>query len=88
MDKYLIRKPHAQKKIPRKNFWEHPGKNSYGPHCVEEMPFNKASFWVQAHKIPVRYSSQKVVEGIYETIGLVNQVSNAPDSNGGGFWRV
>ena len=48
----------------------------------------KLLFGFKPTKFQLDTQAKKVVEGVYETIGLVNQESNAPDSDGGGFWQV
>ena len=39
---------------------------------LEELKFDKASFWVQVHNIPIGYRNKSVVEDIYEVIGQVD----------------
>ena len=54
---------------------------------VEDLMFNRTSFWVQVHDIPIRFMNQKVAEGICSTVGTVIR---KPDTevDGGGFMRV
>ena len=38
---------------------------------VKDLNFNRTSFWVQVHDIPIRFMYQKVAEGICGTIGTI-----------------
>ena len=55
---------------------------------ARELRFNKATFWVQVHDIPIRYMSQKVAESLCETVGEVIRSIGAADEEGGRFMRV
>ena len=72
---------------------------SFGKHLIviqrydsdtpaRELRFNKATFWVQVHDIPIRYMSQKVAESLCETVGEVIRSIGVADEEGGRFMRV
>ena len=54
---------------------------------IEDLTFNRTSFWVQVHNIPMRFMNQKVAEGICSTVGTVIQKPNM-EVDGGSFMRV
>ena len=37
-----------------------------------DMKFNKVTFWVQVHDLPIRFRTRKIVEQLCEAIGKVN----------------
>lgn len=39
---------------------------------IEELSFDKVSFWIQIHNLPYPLSSAKVVRSIGETLGKVS----------------
>lgn len=55
---------------------------------LQELHFDKASFWVQLHDIPLRYMTIESVEKISDVIGEVTQPTEAKDADGGNFLRV
>ena len=54
---------------------------------IEDLTFNRTSFWVQVHNIPMRFMNQKVAEGICSTVVTVIQKPNM-EVDGGSFMRV
>ena len=50
--------------------------------------FNKATFWVQVHDIPLRYMTRQMAECLCEIIGEVQKSTGAVDEEGGHFMRV
>nr|XP_023874461.1 uncharacterized protein LOC111987005 [Quercus suber] len=55
---------------------------------IEELSFDKASFWVQVHNMPIRYRTKSVAEDICESIGLVHRSDKNSEGGGGSFMRV
>ena len=55
---------------------------------LEDLKFDKASFWVQVHNIPIGYRNKTVAEDICEAIGQVDRSTNVSDSEGGSYIRV
>ena len=37
-----------------------------------DMEFNKVTFWVQVHDLPIRFRTRKIVEHLCESVGMVN----------------
>ena len=54
---------------------------------IEDLMFNRTSFWVQVHNIPVRFMNQKMAEGICSTVGMVIRKPDM-EVDGGSFIRV
>ena len=52
------------------------------------MQFNRITFWVQVHDIPIRFRTRKVAEKIYGTIGTVHEPAEGTTTEGDGFIRV
>ena len=55
---------------------------------VEELSFDKASFWVQVHNIPIRYRNISVAEDICDSIGQVHRSAENTEGGGGSYMRV
>ena len=55
---------------------------------LEDLKFNKASFWAQVHNIPIGYRNKSVVEEICEAIGQVDRTTSTSVSEGGNYIRV
>lgn len=55
---------------------------------VQELAFNKVSFWVQAHDISNSFLTRKVAEILCETVGDTQKSNGAVDEDGGSFFRV
>ncbi|XP_075636755.1 uncharacterized protein LOC142608993 [Castanea sativa] len=54
---------------------------------LEDLKFDKASFWVQVHNIPIGYRNKFVFEDICEAIGQVDRTTSVYDSKGGSYIR-
>ena len=55
---------------------------------VEELSFDKVSFWVQVHNIPIRYRNRSVAEDICDSIGQVHRSAKNSEGGGGSYMRV
>ena len=55
---------------------------------ARNLIFNKATFWVQVHDIPLRYMTRQMAECLCEIIGEVQKSTGAVDEEGGHFKRV
>ena len=55
---------------------------------VRDLEFNRASFWVQMHDLPVRFQRRKVAEQICEAAGRINASTDDSESEGDNFMRV
>ena len=55
---------------------------------VRDMEFNRASFWVQVHDLPIRFRRRKVAEQICEAAGRINASTDDSESEGDNFMRV
>lgn len=55
---------------------------------LQELRFDKASFLVQLHDIPLRYMTMEAAEKIGDVIGEVTRPAEAKDADGGNFLRV
>ena len=55
---------------------------------VRELQFNKATFWVQVHDIPIRFMKREIAENIYDIIGEVSRSIGGVDEDGGSFIQV
>ena len=55
---------------------------------LEELKFDKASFWVQVHNIPIGYRNKSVTKHICEAIGQVDRSTSVSVSEGGSYVRV
>ena len=56
--------------------------------AVGDLEFNRVSFWVQVHDLPVRFRRRKVAEQICEAIGRINASTDDSESEGDNFVRV
>ena len=55
---------------------------------LHELKFEKTSFWVQIHGIPLRYMTVATAEKIYEVIGDVSRPKDPKHADGGSFLRL
>ena len=55
---------------------------------LEDLTFDKVSFWVQVHNIPIDYRSKSIVEDICESIVVVDRSKEASKCEGGNYVRV
>ena len=55
---------------------------------LADMEFNRATFWVQVHDIPIRFRTQKVAEEICGAIGVVNKAPINAEVERDGFIKV
>ncbi|KAL0007476.1 hypothetical protein SO802_008978 [Lithocarpus litseifolius] len=55
---------------------------------LANMKFNRATFWVQVHDIPIRFRTQKVAKEICGAIRAVNEAPTDAEVEGDGFIRV
>ena len=55
---------------------------------LKDLDFDKVSFWVQVHNIPIGYRSKSVAEEICESIGVVDRSTEASECEGGNYVRV
>ena len=55
---------------------------------LEDLAFEKVSFWVQVHNIPIGYRSKSVAKDIYEPIRVVDRLTEASECKGGNYMRV
>ena len=53
-----------------------------------DMEFNKVTFWVQVHDLPIRFQTRKIVEQLCEAIGKVNVGTDEAKTEGDNFMRV
>lgn len=56
--------------------------------AIHKLKFNKASFWVQLHGIPIRFMTMEAALKISLVIGDVSSPIKPKDSDGGSFLRV
>ena len=56
--------------------------------AVGDLEFNRVSFWVQVHDLPVRFRRRKVAEQICEAVGRINASTDDSESEGDNFMRV
>lgn len=55
---------------------------------IQDLKFDKASFWVQLHGIPIRYMSMEAAEKISSVIGDVSCPTVSKDTDKGSFFHV
>lgn len=55
---------------------------------VGEMKFNKVTFWVQVHDLPVRFWTRRIAEQLCKAIGTVNVMTDEAETEGENFMRV
>ena len=55
---------------------------------IEELNFDKASFWVQVHNIPIRYRNRSVAKDICDSIDQVHRFAENSEGGGGSYMRV
>ena len=55
---------------------------------VRELQFNKATFWVQVHDIPIRFMMREIAENISDIIEEVSRSIGGVDEDSGSFIRV
>lgn len=55
---------------------------------LEDLKFDKVSFWVQVHNIPIGYWNKSIAEDICEAIRRVDRSTKVSDSEGGSYVRV
>ena len=55
---------------------------------VLDIQFNRITFWVQVHGIPIRFRTRKVAEKICGMIGIVHEPAEGTIMEGDGFIRV
>ena len=55
---------------------------------LQDVGFNKTSFWVQVYDIPIRYMTKEVAEEICSSVGEVCHLETHPTEEGGSCVRV
>ena len=55
---------------------------------LKDMEFNKVTFWVQVHDLPIRFQTRKIAEQLCEEIGKVNVGTDEAETKGDNFLRV
>ena len=55
---------------------------------LEDLTFDKVSFWVQVHNIPISYRSKSIAKDICESIVVVDRSTEASKCEGGNYVRV
>ena len=55
---------------------------------LADMEFNKVTFWVQVHDLPIRFRTRKIAEQLCEAIGRVNVGADDAETEGDNFLRV
>ena len=55
---------------------------------LTEMEFNKVTFWIQVHDIPIWFRNRRLAERICNAIGIVDDTVDESKIEGGGFIRT
>ncbi|XP_075652402.1 uncharacterized protein LOC142622758 [Castanea sativa] len=55
---------------------------------VEELQFNKTTFWVQVHGLSIKFMNARAAEKICEILGTVLPSTNPKETEGGSFVRI
>lgn len=55
---------------------------------VNDIKFDRATFWIQVHNIPIRYMSKEVAESICDFVGAVYRSIGGVEVDGGKFIHV
>uniref|UniRef100_A0A7N2L2Q0 DUF4283 domain-containing protein n=1 Tax=Quercus lobata TaxID=97700 RepID=A0A7N2L2Q0_QUELO len=55
---------------------------------LKDMEFNKVTFWVQVHDLPIRFQTRRIAEQLCEAIGKVNVGTDEDETEGDNFLRV
>jgi len=55
---------------------------------ARELLFNRATFWVQVHDIPLRFMTMEMAECLCELVGEFSKSTGAVDDEGGHFMRA
>ena len=53
-----------------------------------DMEFNKVTFWVQVHDLPIIFWTRKIAKQLCEAIGKVNVGTDEAETEGDNFLRV
>ena len=56
--------------------------------ALDDLNFDKVSFWVQVHNIPISYRTRSVAEDICEAIGVVDRSPDTSECECGNYIRV
>lgn len=55
---------------------------------IENLSFNRVSFWIEIHNLPYSLLSSEVASGLGETLGVVTMPKDHTEMRGGNFLRV